>query len=420
MSTKALGAASESASPFSEQGELRRGLPVAVTGFTGMAVQAAGYLSLGTMMVPLVGAFGWTRTEIVAVAAFSAVLSIVMAPVVGMLLDRYGPRRLALAGYATYPFALAAAGLAGPEIWTWWAIWFVITMFNFFIGPLIWTYAVTHCFVKRRGLAIGVVLSGMGIGNALIPLFLVTAIELVGWRGAYVALAALVGIVGGGVTWKFFHPDRVREDAARDVPEAVEGMTVRQALRTVRYWQLCFVIFVVSAAIGALNIHLQPILIDEGATMMAAAAIMALFGPAQLVGRLLGGWLLDRMSGPLLGFIVFLLPVLSCALMLTGNSLGPLAFIIPVCIGISAGVELDLATYLASRYFGQRHFGSIFSGIFCFFTIGYTAAPLGAAMIRDSSGGYQGVLIAIAIALPIAAIAVGLLGRYPDAGAFKK
>jgi MFS family permease len=420
VSTQPLAMASDAALRSADNGELRRGWPIIATGLTGMAVQASGYLSLGTMMTPLIAEFGWSRTEIVAVAAFSAVLSVVMAPLVGVMLNRHGPRRVALAGFAVYPFALAAAALAGPDIWSWWAIWLVITTVNFFIGPLVWTYAVTNRFVRRRGIAIGIVLSGMGVANAIIPLFLVGAIELVGWRGAYVALAALVGIVGGGVTWKLFREPEPVAPRADDVPlPPALGMTARQAMGTLRYWQLCLVIFLVSAAIGTLNIHLQPILIDAGATMVGAAALTAVFGPAQIVGRLLGGWLLDRISGPLLGFVMFLLPVASCAVMLTGNAMGAAAFVVPICVGVAAGVELDLATYLASRYFGPRHFGSVFSGIFCFFTIGYTVAPLAAAHVRDTAGSYEWVLIAIALSLPVAAVGVGLLGRYPDSGKFQ-
>ncbi len=419
MSTQSLTMASDASPSSGRNDELRQRWPVVASGLTGMAVQAAGYLSLGTMMTPLIAAFGWTRTEIVAVAAFNAVLSVVIAPLVGVLLNRYGPRRVALTGFVVYPLALACAGLAGPNIWSWWGIWVVITGVNFFVGPLIWTYAVTNSFVRRRGIAIGIVLSGMGVANAVIPLFLVGAIELVGWRGAYVALAAVVGIVGGGVTWKLFHlPDPAGAEQS-DTQSAEGGMTARQAMATRRYWQLCLVIFLVSAAIGTLNIHLQPILIDAGATMVGAAALTAVFGPAQIVGRLLGGWLLDRMSGPLLGFAMFLLPVLSCAVMLTGHSMGVAGFVIPICVGVAAGVELDLATYLASRYFGPRHFGSVFSGIFCFFTIGYTVAPLAAAHVRDTGGSYEWVLIAIALSLPVAALGVVTLGRYPDNGKFQ-
>ena len=86
----------------------------------------------------------------------------------------------------------------------------------------------------------------------------------------------------------------------------------------------------------------------------------------------------------------------------------------PACIGFAAGVELDLATYMASRYFGPRNFGSIFGGIFCFFVLGYTGGPLAAAFARDRGGDYLGVLAAVAIVLPLAALLVGTLGRYPD------
>jgi MFS family permease len=396
-----------------DRGELRRGLPVVAGGLIGMAVQAAAYISLGTMMTPLMTAFGWSRTQIVVVAAFNAVLAIAIAPLVGSLLDRFGPRRVALWGFVAYPLALAGAGLTGPRIEGWWAVWIVIATANFFVGPLVWTNAVTKSFVRRRGLAIGIVLSGMGIANALIPLYLVGAINALGWRGAYVALAALVMLVGGGMTWCVFRPPAHQRSSGTSAPLEGHGMSAAQAMCTTRYWRLCIVIFLVSAAIGTLNLHLQPMFIDTGATMVGAAAIASMFGPAQIAGRLTGGWLLDRVPGTLLGPVTFMLPTIGCVLIMSGHGRGKLAFLVPLCIGFAAGVELDLATYMASRYFGPRHFGSIFAGIFCFFILGYTGGPLAAAYVRDASGDYISVLAAIAAALPVAALLVGTLGRYP-------
>jgi MFS family permease len=155
-------------------------------------------------------------------------------------------------------------------------------------------------------------------------------------------------------------------------------------------------------------------LIDTGITMSAAAALAALFGPAQIAGRVLGGWLLDRISGPLLGMSAFALPVIGCVLMLRGHGRGIPGVIAPLCVGLAAGVELDLATYMTGRYFGRSHFGAIFSGIFCFFILGYTGGPVAAAYVRDVTSSYAPVLQAIAIVLPIAVVLVGTLGRYPD------
>jgi MFS family permease len=397
-----------------ESSEFRRGLPVVAGGLLGMAVQAAAYISLGTMMAPLIAAFGWSRTQIVSVATFSAVLSIFVAPLTGVLIDRSGPRRVALLGFIVYSIGIAAAGCVGPRIEGWWAVWVVIATANFFVGPLVWTNAVTKSFRRHRGFALGIVLSGMGVANAILPLYIVGAIKALGWRGAYAALAALVLIVGGGMTWKVFRVPQVSRCDDVAAPSETLGMTAAQARRTTRYWRLCIAIFLVSSAVGALNLHLQQIFIDRGATMAGAAALASAFGPAQIIGRVVGGWLLDRVAGTLLGAVIFLLPALGCALMLAGQGRGIAALVVPACIGFAAGVELDLATYMASRYFGPRNFGSIFGGIFCFFVLGYTGGPLAAAFARDRGGDYLGVLAAVAIVLPLAALLVGTLGRYPD------
>jgi len=408
---------SEAAVPPSGGGEWRRGYPVVIGGISGMVAQAVGFLSLGTLMTPLVETFGWSRTEIVVVAAFAAALSPFIAPVIGWSLDRFGPRRIALIGIVLYPATLALAGLTGPSISSWWAAWVVITLANFFLSPIVWSFAVTKAFKERRGFTIGLVLSGNGIANFAVPLFLVWALTEFGWRGAYFALAAAVFVICGAVLWLLFRMPKGVQVTAADESTGETGMTAAQAMRTSRYWRLALVIFLGAAAVGALNVHLQPMLIDRGATILAAAGLAAAFGPAQIVGRLLGGYLLDKIPGTLLGFVVFLLPAVSCGLILAGMGLGPLAIIVPTCIGFAAGVELDIATYMAGRYFGRRHFGAIFSVLFVFFIVGYTVAPLGAAYIRDVTGDYRNVLLAICAMLPVTAILCGTLGRYPDGSA---
>ena len=361
--------------------EWRAGLPVVVSGLAGMAVQSSGFMSLGTMMVPLVAAFGWPRAQVMAVSVFSAVLSIGLAPLLGALVDRFGARRIALVGAVAYPVTIACVGLAGPGIVGWWAAWLALSVANYFLGPIVWTHAVTRAFVRQRGLALGVVLSGTGIANTVVPLFMVAALDAFGWRGAYFALGGVSLAIALTVTSFCF---RVPEAPVGNGSAAGGfGMTLRQAAGTSRYWRLCLAILLASAAIGTLNIHLQPMLIDRGATMLAAAAVASLFGPAQIVGRLAGGFLLDRVPGTLVGAVLFMLPVASCLLLAGGNATGPFGVVVPLGIGLAAGVELDVATYLAGRYFGTRYFSAVYSVIFGAFAIGYSLAPILAAAARD-------------------------------------
>jgi len=345
------------------------------------------------------------------VSVFSAALAVGLAPLMGFLVDRFGPRRIALIGCVAYPPSIASVGLAGPGLASWWAAWLVLSVTNYFLGPIIWTTAVTRCFVRQRGLALGVVLSGTGITNTTIPLFMAAALGAFGWRGAYFALGAVVFVVASAVTWTCFRlPAR---EAGRSVEPEGSGMTLAEAARTSRYWRLCLAVFLVSAAVGALNIHLQPMLIDRGATILGAAALASLFGPAQIVGRLCGGALLDRVRGTLVGAVLFMLPVAGCFLLVTGRAPGPLAFAVPICVGLAAGVELDVATYLAGRYFGTRHFSAVYSFVFGSFAVGYSLSPILAAAARDRTGSYETSLAAIIVALPVAALLVGTLGRYP-------
>jgi predicted MFS family arabinose efflux permease len=398
------------------RGEFGHGWPIILGGLIGMAVHAFAFFSLGTVLTPLAAATGWSRTQILAVAPFGAIMAPFVAPMIGTLVERHGARRVALAGFAMSGIATALLGAIGDGIWAWWLLWVVIGLATFPTGALVWTQLVTRGFERRRGLALGLVLSGMGVAVAVVPLFMAWAVAGFGWRTAYVMLGAAMLSLGVVATLLATSQQPLAATAGHDPAAASSGWTRGEALRSWRFWQLGLILLLSSAAVGVMALHLQPMMIDRGMTMLTAATLAAAFGPAQIVGRLAGGFLLDRIHGGLLGAIVFAAPLLGCAMLLGGIDLGAALWLVPILFGVAAGLELDLGSYVASRYFGTAHFAAIFSGLFVFHVVGYALAPLAAAYARDLSGGYTPVLIAIAAILPIVVALCATLGRYPDTG----
>jgi MFS family permease len=378
-----------------------------------MAVHAAAYVSLGTMLTPIAESTGWSRTQIVAVAPLTAVLAPLLAPLVGTNIDRYGARPVAFTGFVIASAAIASLGLLQSSIVGWWLLWVIVAGATFPTGALVWTHLVTHSFKVRRGLALGLVLSGMGLATTIIPLFLALTVDSLGWRGAYAALGLLVLVIGVTGTHLACREPRKEKAETQETNQEL-GLTLGEAIRHWQFWQLGLILLLASGVIGCVIIHLQPMLIDKGATMVSAAALAAAFGPAQIAGRLGGGYLLDHVHGGFLCAVVFAIPIAGCVILIGSQATAPLIWIVPILFGIAAGLEIDAGAYLAGRYFGVRHFASVFAALFVFHIFGYTLAPLAAAYVRDEFGSYFPVLFAMVAALPAVAVLSATLGKYPE------
>lgn len=393
--------------------EWRAGYPYVAIGLLGAAIVTFAFLSLGTVMKTMLTETGWRRADVVGVTMVVAVLSLIVAPSVGRLLDRFGARRIALVGAVLFPLAFASAGLA-TSLRGWWVAWVLIGITSPLISVMTWSHAIAQRFVVGRGLAMGITLSGIGVGNVVVPVVGVFLLERFGWQGVFFGLAGMSFAVLFPLVYFVFHDVDGRPNVERQgAPAALVGFEAREVLRTGRYWRLCVAVLIVAATAGFVNIHLQPMLLESGVTPLSAAAIAVLYGPAQMGSRLLGGFLLDRLPGALVATPLFLAPMVSLLLLLCGVRTAPLVMLVPLLTGIAAGVEMDVAAYFVSRHFGTRAYGALFSTVYAIHAFGYSLAPAVGAWLRDRFGTYDPALIGLLAAIPVAAVIVGTMGRYP-------
>jgi predicted MFS family arabinose efflux permease len=170
-------------------------------------------------------------------------------------------------------------------------------------------------------------------------------------------------------------------------------------------------LFVSASSQGCL-IHLVPLLTDGGLSAEKAALAASLFGVANMIGRLCGGYLLDRVFAPYVVVATFCGAAIGIALLV----IGPMwAFPATILLGLSAGTETDSVPYLVSRYFGLRAFGKIYSYIFITIPLGGAVGPLLVGLGFDSSGSYTVPLAVCSMGLVGAAAMMARLGPYPSA-----
>ncbi|MCP3731218.1 MFS transporter [Sphingomonas sp. MG17] len=375
------------------------------------AMSTVGFITVGALLRTIQNDTGWTRVEITSAGLIICLATFLIAPWAGRLVDRYGVRKVAIGSCAAFGLCQASVGVSTNSVWSWVATWTLASVAMQRITPNIWAAAVVPRFRVSRGLALGVTMAGVGVANLIIPFVCAIVAERLGWREVYLLIGGFTLVV----VLPLLYLVLPRSEAAAAVlnPKGVEeaGTSLAGALSGTMLWRLALAVLIVSGSVGFLNLSMQEILRDRGMTVLAAAAVASLYGPAQIVGRLGAGFLLDRMRGNVLAAALFLLPAGGCALLL-GSTSPVLIVIPPILAGLAAGVEIDVIAYLTSRYFGLRHYGAIYGLLFGVFSVAFGLAPLLGSALRDAYGDYGFALVAPLVALPVASLLMATLGRY--------
>jgi len=363
----------------------------------------------------------WSRGQVQLGITIMILMAVVTAPAIGWLIDKIGARRVALASVPLYGVTLASLSLSSDAIWSYYFLWACIAILAAGTLPITWTRVVNTWFDDYRGIALGITLAGTGLAATFAPPYVAWLIEELGWRAAYVALAATVTAISLPGVYLLFKeplgsPDACTEsDSSHRVNPAAEGgITLKKAIQGYRFWALGLALFFVATGISGLITNLFPLLVDKGLTAADAAGYAGFIGISVISGRLLAGYLVDYFWAPMIAAIFLSAPCVA-ALILTGTGAIPVLIGLSASIiGLAAGAELDLLAFLTSRYFGLKHYGAIYGAQFVFFSIGAGLAPVGFGRAYDVFGSYNDILLVVSVMSLIGAGLMLTLGRYPD------
>ena len=382
----------------------------------------AAYLSFGLFVLPLSDAFGWGRGDISVGSTIMSLTVAVLAPVAGLLIDRLGSRRVLLPSVVVFSGALASMSLLTPSIWHFYAMCVVIGVSAVCTAPATYARVIVTWFDRRRGLALGIALTGIGIGGTLVPPLIQHAVTEWGWRSAYLALAAcvlatlpvLAVLIRDNPRELGLAPDGETSPMAGIVPkQSLTGFTARDATRLPAFWLMVFSFVIFVAYTLGTVVHLVPMLVDRGLPRPTAALAASSIGLALIVGRLAAGYMLDRVFAPYVVVGVMTAPVVALALLAAGASSVPVVFVCTVLLGIGLGAELDFMSYLLSRYFGLRSYAQLYGYTYGLFALGSAIGPLFMGYVYQSTGTYTPALWTLCIATGVALIPFLLLGPYP-------
>lgn len=378
--------------------------------------------TLGLFMEPLQNEFAWTRTQISAGMMVLALVSLALMPFAGAVVDRLGTRRVALPGLVLGALAFAAFGLMEGSLVQWFATWVAFTLATLMCGLLVFSTAVSATFTGSRGLALALVLCGAALAQALAPIVSRALIDSFGWRTAYVGLGAGWGGVAFLLCLLLFRQSRPRpvagQPAGADATAGNEvgGLTVKDALRSPRMYRIALATLLQTLLGAAAAVHAVPMLTSSGLTRADAASVAALLGVSSICGKLLTGWLVDRIDGAWLPALCYGGPGLAYLLLLQGTGSSAMLAAAIVILGYCSGAALQLTTYLTSRYAGLRHFGKIFGLMSMLLALGGGFGPILAGVVFDANGNYSFLFAAGIVAGLAAGLSVIGLGPYPQFG----
>ena len=366
-------------------------LPLAaMVGVTGSSIFS--YAS-GVFMEPMTREFGWSRTEYFFVVTLQMLCNLVAVPVVGVLIDRFGSRAIALPGCLVFMAGIALLGMASGSVVQWWALGMVLIVCTAPVSQPVWVAPVARQFHASRGLAMATALSGNGVGTMIWPILSTVAIAWVGWRAGWALLAVLWGVVALPLTMLlFFDGEQQRPAVAAAAGPSLRGLKPVIASRPFQFLTLSGCLF--SCAVFGLSVHIVPMLHAQGVASGHAAMLAGLVGLAAIVGRVGTGYLLDRYPAKPVGICVFLLPVAYCLAIANASGSISLLAIAAGCLGLGAGAEIDVVPFIAARLFDRRIFGSIYSIVVACFGICASAGPLLAGALYDATGSYEPFLLA--------------------------
>jgi len=381
----------------------------------------AAYLSFGLFVLPLSEAFGWGRGDISVGSTIMSLSVAALAPVAGMLIDRHGPRRVLLPSVVLFAVVLASMYFLTPHIWHFYAMCVLIALSAVCTAPATYARVIVSWFDRRRGLALGLALTGIGIGATVVPPLVQRVMTEWGWRSAYVALAmcvlatlpVLALMVRDEPRELGLAPDGDPVPSAGSAPAAVIGLTAHEAVRTPAFWLMVFSFMVFGAYTLGTVVHLVPLLVDRGLERSTAALAASSLGFALIGGRLVAGYLLDRFFAPYVVVGVMLAPVIAMAMLAAGASGTPAVFGGAILLGVGLGAELDFMSYLLSRYFGLRSYAQLYGYMYGLFALGSALGPLFMGYVYQSQGTYGPALWTLCILTAVALVPFLLLGPYP-------
>jgi MFS family permease len=386
--------------------QIFRGWFVVAACFLCMLVSGGiGWSSFPVFVPALEAEFAWTHLQFGLAVALWAAVGAAFSPVVGRLVDRFGSRWTMLIGVATGGLTtLALAEVRALSHLYAVLVFAALTTSAATYVPV--TNLISRWFLRQRGLAMGIAMTGMGLGGFLIPNLSSFLIQSVGWRWTYRVFGIMIWVVllPAVALWVHGRPSDLGLEPDGDepvysgetqlrghAPEA-DGFSSREAFTMPRFWMLGLADFTNAIPVISLGLYLVVFSIQQGIGEHLAAFAYSSMSAASLLGILAAGIAANRFSKRIMISICYGAPALAVFFLFGLQSPGPL-FCFVLFSGFCAGVRTTLWPLVVNDCFGGRAYSTVLGFLIIFYNAGSVLGPPIAGHISDRSGSFDGVFV---------------------------
>lgn len=358
--------------------------------------------------------FGASRGSISLIFSIAGFVYFLLGAVSGPIADRFGARGVTATGMVVLAAGLIASAFAQ-------SMWQLYVAYGLGVGigvgfsyvPSVGT--VPRWFVRRRGIASGIAVSGIGFGTLAMPPAAALLIDALGWRGAYIALG-IAALVVGGLAARFLEPspsgrgllpdgEQSSENADNAAPEwSRQGLSLREAVRTLPFWALFAAFVAISVGVFMPFVHIVPYSIDHGHGEAAGVFMLSMIGLGSAVGRFALGAPADLIGRKrTFGALYLIMTALFVWWLFAGATWELVAF--SFLFGAAYGGFVGLAPAVIADYFGGRSLGGIIGSLYAAVGVGTLLGPSLAGVAYDMYGSYElPILVSMGTSLTAALI----------------
>lgn len=382
--------------------------------------------SFSVFYVALLEEFHWSRGDSAGVQSLALIVYMILAPIVGTLIDRFGPRKVIVPGIFVLGLGLCLCSLIGGLLQFYLIYGIIAGAGVTCIGIVSYSAIIAHWFEKKRGLASGIALSGMGLGTFVFVPLSQQFISMWGWRATFVIIGVIVLIIlipFNGFLLRHKPEDlglRIDGSGSNDAGKS-DGRTekktkysngidwtIGKAIRTYNFWAMLTFTSLSMLGIWLIHVHNVRFMVDQGVDKMGAAMAYAMVGIVSSVFRIFWGWISDRIGREIafsMGMICGSLGILSLILFEhSGSGFYVYSFVLFFGIGWGASAPMFIAT--AADLFKGRGFGLIYGIVEGGVGVAGAFGAWIGGFIFDKTGSYQGAFIVVIIVMMLSIVAI--------------
>ena len=397
--------------------------------FFGWWIVAGGFslqLLIGSLMIhsftayfPLLQSqFGWSRGVLSGAFALSRAESGLLGPLQGWLIDKIGPRMMARIGILLFGIGFIYFSQIN-SILDYYIAFLLMAMGSSIAGMLTIATTVVNWFIRRRSVAMGIAMSGFGIGGLLVPV-VAWSLTSFGWRPTSFVSGVIIILIGMPIAQLMRHrPEPYGQFPDGDSPQeysqneegsqdsdlkdmekgqaAFDGFTAKEAMKTQAFWFISIGHSAALITIGAVSLHLVPHIIDAvGISITAASTAVVVMTIFNIVAQLAGGFLGDMYSKKHLAGWAMIMHAIALFILANATSMMPV-YLFAALHGTAWGVRGPMMATIRADYFGRSSYATIMGFSSLIVMLGMTFGPLFAGFMSDIFGGYKIGFIIIAI-----------------------